>query len=71
MKITDVTPMVPVSLAHRPQVPMDNPGPLVVKHGINCQKKPHLKSGMLHSKDDDGPYDVDGCLYCGRCHKAL
>jgi hypothetical protein len=35
----------------------------------HCPKEPHV-SGVahLHSVHDDGPYDVDGILYCGRCH---
>lgn len=27
--------------------------------------------GFLHAEDDDGPFDVDGVEYCGRCHVAL
>jgi hypothetical protein len=38
-----------------------------------CGKVPHDQraGGYLHGEDDDGPYDVDGVLYCGRCHYAL
>lgn len=43
----------------------------VINHGVNCEKKPHDGSGYLHAEDDDGPYDVDGCTYCGRCHSAI
>jgi hypothetical protein len=25
----------------------------------------------MHAADDDGPYDVDGIAYCGRCHQYL
>lgn len=41
------------------------------EHGVNCGKVAHVGDGHLHGEDDDSPYDVDGCLYCGRCHKAL
>ena len=39
-------------------------------HGWSCPKVQHgNKSGFLHGAcDDDGPYDVDGVRYCGRCH---
>jgi len=38
----------------------------------NCAKIAHTETqGYLHAEDDDGPYNVDGCLYCGRCHRAL
>lgn len=40
-------------------------------HGVNCQKVIHIGNGHLHSGDDNKPYDVDGCSYCGRCHHAL
>jgi hypothetical protein len=33
-----------------------------------CRKVPHIGEGYLHTEDDDRPYDVDGVLYCGRCH---
>ncbi len=41
-------------------------------HGT-CPKQPHdnPEGGYLHGKDDNSPYDVDGCLYCGRCHYPL
>jgi hypothetical protein len=45
-----------------------------IVHGVNCEKKPHTArggQGYLHSVDDDGQYDVDGVLYCGRCHMWL
>lgn len=37
-----------------------------------CRKAPHDNpdGGYLHGEDDDTPYDVDGALYCGRCHYA-
>lgn len=40
------------------------------RHGVNCPKVKHLdqRSGYLHGPDDDRPYDVDGVIYCGRCH---
>jgi hypothetical protein len=40
-------------------------------HGVTCPKVRHVRGGELHSEDDDTPYDVDGCRYCGRCHYAL
>lgn len=42
-------------------------------HGENgrCIKVPHDGGGYLHSETDDGPYDVDGVWYCGRCHEYL
>jgi hypothetical protein len=42
-----------------------------MRHGVDCQKILHVKNGYLHGDDDDTPYPVDGCLYCGRCHMAL
>jgi hypothetical protein len=38
-----------------------------------CQKAPHNdpSGGYLHAEDDDKPFDVDGVMYCGRCHVAL
>jgi hypothetical protein len=37
-----------------------------------CHKVVHDKAtGFLHQPDDDGPYDVDGLMYCGRCHHAM
>lgn len=43
---------------------------IAVRHGINCRKVPHCfrGDGYLHMESDDGPYDVDGVTYCGRCH---
>lgn len=35
-----------------------------------CQKVPHVGVGFLHDEDYDGPYEVDGVLYCGRCHSC-
>lgn len=42
-------------------------------HGETCPKVPHDNpaGGYLHAADDDRPYDVDGCKYCGRCHRAI
>lgn len=40
-------------------------------HGVNCPKVAHDGVGYLHAFDDDGPYDVDGVPYCGRCHLYL
>lgn len=42
-----------------------------MQHGVDCKKEPHWRTGYLHGEEDDSPYDVDGCLYCGRCHYAL
>lgn len=42
------------------------------RHPQDCKKAPHdSRGGYLHESDDDLPYDVDGCLYCGRCHLFL
>ncbi len=43
--------------------------PLV--HGVNCPKASHGAGGFLHLPEDDGPYEVDGVAYCGRCHWYL
>jgi hypothetical protein len=42
-----------------------------IKHGIECKKVKHLGEGYLHKASDDSPYDVDGIMYCGRCHSVL
>ena len=42
-----------------------------VIHSVDCEKKKHDEDGYLHDESDDYPYIVDGCYYCGRCHKAL
>ena len=42
-----------------------------VRHGVNCPKAAHDGTGHLHSELDDGPYDVDGVTYCGRCHTSI
>ena len=36
-----------------------------------CRKAPHTGYGYLHDEDYDGPYDVDGVEYCGRCHFTM
>lgn len=41
------------------------------RHGVDCQKVPHIGTGHLHMANDDTPYDVDGVWYCGRCHVFL
>jgi len=41
------------------------------QHGVTCKKAPHTRGGYLHGENDDTPYNVDGCNYCGRCHIAL
>lgn len=44
----------------------------ILVHGRNCEKAPHTSTGgYLHSADDDGQYDVDGLIYCGRCHQWM
>lgn len=45
--------------------------PSPARHGVNCPKAPHGAGGFLHLPEDDGPYDVDGVKYCGRCHSWL
>lgn len=42
-----------------------------IRHGVNCEKVAHAGTGYLHEADDDRPYDVDGLMYCGRCHTYL
>jgi len=38
-------------------------------HGVNCLKVDHAVGiSYGHAPDDDGTYDIDGVLYCGRCH---
>ena len=41
------------------------------RHGVDCPKVKHVGEGYLHGEDDDTPYDVDGAVYCGRCHSCL
>lgn len=40
-------------------------------HGINCEKRAHVGDGHLHDEADDSPFNVDGVMYCGRCHMYL
>jgi len=42
-----------------------------VIHGETCPKVSHTGLAYLHAAEDDGPYDVDGVSYCGRCHLWL
>lgn len=42
-----------------------------MKHGKTCHKVAHVREGSLHGEDYDGPYDVDGMAYCGRCHFGI
>jgi len=42
--------------------------PITKQHGVHCPKVEHLGNGYLHGASDDSPYDVDGVIYCGRCH---
>lgn len=48
---------------------MTNELPII--HGTTCKKVKHIRSDHLHLEDFDGPYDVDGVTYCGRCHRCL
>ena len=43
------------------------------QHGLTCRKVEHTLAdgGYLHDANDDTPYDVDGIVYCGRCHEHL
>ena len=38
---------------------------------MTCPKMPHTRGGEMHGPDDDRPYEVDGLLYCGRCHYSV
>ena len=51
----------------------DRKAPAIELHGVTCTKRTHTQGqgGYLHGQEDDGPYDVDGVTYCGRCHEAL
>lgn len=51
-------------------MPLPEP-PEDMVHGVNCEKSAHTGDGYMHGEDDDSPYDVDGVMYCGRCHRAL
>lgn len=56
----------------RDEVVSDNTDTDKITHGVDCTKEPHIQHGnrgYLHSATDDGPYDVDGHTYCGRCHR--
>ena len=59
------------SLTLDPDTPEDEWGNPTVRHGTNCRKAPHDQPGMLHEESDDRPYEVDGLMYCGRCHVWL
>ena len=39
---------------------------------LRCEKVRHdpKRTGYLHEEDDDRPYEVDGVMYCGRCHSV-
>lgn len=52
----------------RSAAPSEEPSPRK-----QCQKVPHdnPSGGYLHDENDDSPYDVDGMLYCGRCHVVV
>jgi hypothetical protein len=39
------------------------------EHGKDCKKAEHRDGGgYLHDANDDRPYEIDGLMYCGRCH---
>ena len=42
-------------------------------HGRTCKKVWHKSQSPTykHESGDDGPYDVDGVAYCGRCHESI
>lgn len=40
-------------------------------HGSTCEKVKHTGGDYSHGHNDNGPYDVDGVKYCGRCHNPL
>lgn len=40
-------------------------------HGQDCEKVEHDREGLLHTKEDDTPFNDDGVEYCGRCHSLL
>lgn len=42
--------------------------PRQLQHGRDCPKAWHSGGGYLHDAGFEGPYDVDGVMYCGRCH---
>ena len=43
-----------------------------IVHGVNCPEAPHAAGhGYLHNAGDPSPYDVDGVIYCGRCHEHI
>lgn len=44
-----------------------------IVHGQTCEKKRHAEGGdgYMHMANDDTPYKVDGCWYCGRCHQFI
>jgi len=43
----------------------------VLRHGIDCEKVPHARTGYMHGDADDSPYLVDGVWGCERCHGFL
>lgn len=52
------------------------PGPAAsldssIIHGFDCEKHSHETGHHEHDENDDKPYNVDGCWYCGRCHHCL
>lgn len=46
-------------------------GGAAFRHGYDCVKVMHTRTGYLHDELDDRPYDIDNVTYCGRCHLAL
>lgn len=61
----------PQAMKQEPPIdPPDEPREEPV-HVSDCDKVHHRGGGYLHDEFDDSPYDVDGVLYCGRCHHCL
>lgn len=41
-------------------------------HAGDCPKFIHAEGVCyLHEPDDDSPYEIDGVMFCGRCHGWL
>lgn len=42
-----------------------------LQHCMNCIKEPHHGEGYGHQASDEGPYEIAGKTFCGRCHCAI
>lgn len=44
-----------------------------VIHGKTCPKADHETTslGYYHTAEYDGPFDMQGFFYCGRCHRKM